>query len=178
MLNEELKPCPFCGSKVEIAVFDINDDEQDEEYENDPIWIESGEVIYRLKYPNVDNCPILSYRENDYGQVFAFVDVSNADSREKLIKMWNTRINTGLEESDVKDDEKDYFPKPWKKRFGIAVALEHEDDENPEIEYQSDNLYKAYQYAYEKLSMYTGDTKVMILDQENGIRFKIDYFHI
>lgn len=83
MITKLIKPCPFCGGKVEIQIRDAEGNLRDEEYEKDP-W--SG-LTYSIGHYTGDNpnCPIATYKEDIVG-VYLY------ESKNEAIEAWNRRI--------------------------------------------------------------------------------------
>lgn len=81
---EEIKPCPFCGGEVVVAISDGEGNLRDEEYEKDP-W--SG-LAYQLSHNVSDNpeCPVASHYEDG-----GIIGVWIYDTKESAITAWNTR---------------------------------------------------------------------------------------
>lgn len=82
-MTKQLKPCPFCGGEARIAVCDSEGNLHDESYEIDP-W--SG-LSYAITHSFIENenCPISHFNDVTLGAMIY-------NSREELIKAWNTRI--------------------------------------------------------------------------------------
>ena len=82
MMTKLIKPCPFCGGKVEIQIRDAEGNLRDEEYEKDP-W--SG-LMYSIGHYTGDNpnCPIATYKKEIVG-VYLY------ESKNEVIEAWNRR---------------------------------------------------------------------------------------
>ena len=85
-LDNELKPCPFCGKSVNVLICDGEGNKKDEEYAKNPY---SG-LTYAIEHTaHIDitsgiNCPIAHLRGDHLG-IFLY------DSMEELIENWNRR---------------------------------------------------------------------------------------
>lgn len=81
----EIKPCPFCGNKIDIIILDDEFNIHDEKYENDPY---SG-LQYGLShnYRHNPNCPIATDGE--------LLGSCGYDTRDEAIKAWNRRADNG-----------------------------------------------------------------------------------
>lgn len=86
MSNKELKPCPFCGGEVYLAISDDEGNDRDEEYAKDA-W--SG-LSYKIAHAIEDNahCPIAKYAEDG-----AMMGVYLYESRDEAIERWNKRVS-------------------------------------------------------------------------------------
>lgn len=84
----KIKPCPFCGGRVGIAVCDDEGSIHDWGYLARPY---SG-VGYRLCHTHELNpsCPIARYKEDD-----GTIGVLIYDSAEEAVNAWNRRIDNG-----------------------------------------------------------------------------------
>lgn len=78
-----LKPCPFCGGKVNIIICDDEGNHHSGTYEHNP-WSGLG---YLLEHNEIDNpnCPIAHEEYGNLGRTIY-------DEREDAAKAWNTRI--------------------------------------------------------------------------------------
>ena len=84
-MNEELKPCPFCGGKVRILVSDDEGNIHDEDYEYDP-WSGLGYQLAHTVKDASSDCPIAT--EDGYEVTIGFCIY---DSREEATEVWNKR---------------------------------------------------------------------------------------
>lgn len=140
MITKLIKPCPFCGGKVEIQIRDAEGNLRDEEYEKDP-W--SG-LIYSIGHYTGDNpnCPIATYKEDIVG-VYLY------ESKNEAIEAWNRRIKLIENEKGESISEEKY--KEALEMIGDC-ELDSESDGNPKLikdfyhdEYKTlENLIKEY----------------------------------
>lgn len=83
-MDEELKPCPFCGNKAEIIICDDEGNLRDEEYEKNPYSGLKYMIFHDVK--NAEDCPV------------SHIEIENAiwmyDTREEAAEAWNTRVDT------------------------------------------------------------------------------------
>ena len=79
----KLKPCPFCGKKVEIQIRDSEGNMRDKEYLKDP-WSGVSYTIYH-DIEKSEDCPIASQDNEMVGCILY-------DTIEELTKCWNRRI--------------------------------------------------------------------------------------
>jgi len=77
-----LKPCPFCGGKVDFIITDREGNERDEEYEQDP-WSGLGYVLSH-EYNDHNDCPIATHEGEILGTRIY-------DDREEAAAAWNKR---------------------------------------------------------------------------------------
>jgi len=81
-----LKPCPFCGGKVEIVRTDCEGNLQPDKYfDEDGAW--SG-IAYQITHPYTKletECPIATHEDE-------FIGCYNYEAVEELIETWNKRI--------------------------------------------------------------------------------------
>lgn len=80
---ERIKPCPFCGGKVEVVVCDDEGNRHTEEYEKDP-WSGLGYMLSHSEDNAIGDCPIAQYAGESVGILIY-------DSREEAIEAWNNR---------------------------------------------------------------------------------------
>lgn len=135
-----IKPCPFCGGKVEIQIRDAEGNLRDEEYEKDP-W--SG-LTYSIGHYTGDNpnCPIATYKKEIVG-VYLY------ESKNEVIEAWNRRIKLIENEKGESISEEKY--KEALEMIGDC-ELDSESDGNPKLikdfyhdEYKTlENLIKEY----------------------------------
>ena len=140
MITKSLKPCPFCGGKVEIQIRDAEGNLGDEEYEKDP-W--SGLTYSIGHYTGGNpNCPIATYKEDIVG-VYLY------ESKNEAIETWNRRIKLIENEKGESISEEKY--KEALEMIGDC-ELDLESDGNPKLikdfyhdEYKTlENLIKEY----------------------------------
>lgn len=85
--NEQLKPCPFCGSNIRIVVCDDEGNIHDTDYEKDA-WSGLG---YKLYHEITDDpeqeCPIAKHEGE--GEIGIWI----YDTKEEAIDAWNRRAN-------------------------------------------------------------------------------------
>lgn len=81
----KLKPCPFCGGKVQIVCCDDEGNVHEDGYAKQPY---SG-LGYRIRHAHEDNedCPIARYSEDG-----AIMGIYIYDSKEEAIEEWNRRL--------------------------------------------------------------------------------------
>ena len=85
----ELKPCPFCGGIVSIALCDDEGNLHDEAYREHPY---SG-LGFMLRHTYEDNpeCPIAGYEDD--GGILGGVCIY--DTEKQAIDAWNRRVDNG-----------------------------------------------------------------------------------
>lgn len=86
-MNERitLKPCPFCGGRVNVVVSDDEGNDRCDNYERDP-W--SG-LSYKLNhtYEENEDCPVATHSREEGGSLGVYL----YDNREEAVRAWNTR---------------------------------------------------------------------------------------
>ena len=85
----ELKPCPFCGGKVSLALCDDEGNLHDEAYREHP-YSGLGFMLFHAHEENPE-CPIASY-ECD-GGILGGVHIY--DTEEQATEAWNRRADNG-----------------------------------------------------------------------------------
>ena len=79
---DELKPCPFCGGKVNIIICDDEGNHHSEEYKSNP-WSGLGFMLEHNEEDNTD-CPIAHEKGAQLGRWIY-------DTRDEAVKYWNRR---------------------------------------------------------------------------------------
>lgn len=79
---EELKPCPFCGKDISIALSDSEGNMRPASYEEDPWSGISFQILH--DYEQSPDCPIAAHPGEPVGTTLY-------DTREELIEKWNVR---------------------------------------------------------------------------------------
>ena len=88
-MASDLKPCPFCRSKIRIVVCDGEGNIHDEDYENDP-WSGLGYQLYHeITDDPTERCPIAGHEGEGTMGVWIY------DTKEEAIDAWNRRAGDG-----------------------------------------------------------------------------------
>ena len=87
-MPNELKPCPFCGGAIRIAVCDDEGNTHDADYENNA-WSGLGYQLYHdiADVPEDEECPIA--RLVGEGVMGAWI----YDTREEAVEACNRRVD-------------------------------------------------------------------------------------